>query len=278
MNDNSCVIFLQWALPKLQMRWSGFRKVRKQVCKRIARRIAELGLADIDAYRVYLETDQSEWEVLGRLCRVTISRFYRDRAVFDSLCREILPGIANQALAQKMSMRIWSGGCSSGEEPYTIALIVHFLLKPRFPGLTFDIIASDIDAVALERARLGNYPTSSLRELPSSWQKEGFEKNGDSYRLKKSIRAYVQFMQRDIRSEPPQGRFDVILCRNLAFTYFDNTLQTTVLHRFFEVLGPNGIIVCGGHEHLPENNLGLVRWQKPLPVYQKVEVNRNPQN
>ena len=85
MNDADCVEFLQWALPRLRMRWAGFRKVRGQVCKRIGRRLKELGLGDIDAYRSYLDKHSEEWEILDGLCRITISRFHRDRKVFECL-------------------------------------------------------------------------------------------------------------------------------------------------------------------------------------------------
>ena len=85
MNDRECIGFLQWALPKMRMRWSGFRKVRGQVCKRVSRRMAVLALPDATAYRAYLEVTPDEWITLATLCRVTISRFYRDRGVFDHL-------------------------------------------------------------------------------------------------------------------------------------------------------------------------------------------------
>lgn len=91
MRDADCVAFLQWALPHLRLRWPGFRKVRKQVCKRIDRRCRELGLADIAAYRDYLASQPGEWPTLASMCRVSISRFYRDRAVFDQLAQVVLP-------------------------------------------------------------------------------------------------------------------------------------------------------------------------------------------
>ncbi len=97
MNDEECVRFLQWALPKLHLRWAGFRKVRRQVCKRIDRRLSELELTDTDAYRLYLESHPIEWESLDSFTRITISRFYRDRYVFDFLKRETLPALASLA-------------------------------------------------------------------------------------------------------------------------------------------------------------------------------------
>lgn len=97
MRDEACVRFLQWCLPPLRKRWPGFRKVRGQVCKRIDRRLRQLGLAGPDPYRAYLETHPEEWAVLDGLCRVTISRFYRDRDVFDVLGEEVLPTLAEAA-------------------------------------------------------------------------------------------------------------------------------------------------------------------------------------
>jgi chemotaxis protein methyltransferase CheR len=97
MTDRECVEFLQWALPRLGLRWPGFRKVRGQVHKRIARRMSELSLTRLSEYRDYLETHSNEWELLDGLSRISISRFYRDRDVFNRLRDEILPDLARTA-------------------------------------------------------------------------------------------------------------------------------------------------------------------------------------
>jgi chemotaxis methyl-accepting protein methylase len=83
MSDSQCVAFLKWALPRLGMRWAGYRKVRRQVCNRARRRASELGLSDLNAYRRYLEAHPGEWAVLDSLTPITISRFYRDHGTFD---------------------------------------------------------------------------------------------------------------------------------------------------------------------------------------------------
>src|SRR5919197_810463 len=114
--DPDCVDFLRWALPRIGLRWEGFRKVRRQVCRRVGRRIAELGLGDLDAYRAYLREHPDEWAKLERLTPITISRFYRDRAVFEALEHAVIPALGEEP-------RIWSAGCASGEEAYTLALI-----------------------------------------------------------------------------------------------------------------------------------------------------------
>ena len=137
MKDNKCIEFLQWALPKLSMRWPGFRKVRRQVCRRIARRINELGLGGVSAYRRNLLDEQSdEWQVLDGLCRITISRFYRDREVYRFLADTVLPELAAQASSDgETTVRCWSAGCCAGEEPYTLALIWHHQIVPRLAAM-----------------------------------------------------------------------------------------------------------------------------------------------
>ncbi|NNL07225.1 MAG: chemotaxis protein CheR, partial [Gammaproteobacteria bacterium] len=111
MHDDSCVRFLQWALPRLQKRWPGFRKVRRQVCKRIQRRITTLELADADDYRRYLQTNDREWPLLDHLCRVTVSRFYRDRVILEHVANDVLPQLARLALhTGDHALRGWSAG------------------------------------------------------------------------------------------------------------------------------------------------------------------------
>ncbi|UCG87869.1 MAG: chemotaxis protein CheR, partial [Gemmatimonadota bacterium] len=122
MRDNDCVAFLQWALPRMQLQWPGFRKVRRQVCKRISRRMQELGIASTAAYRSFLRSNPAEWRTLADLCRVTISRFYRDKAVFHTLASSVLPELMEQAESRGDEvLTAWSAGCGSGEEPYTVA-------------------------------------------------------------------------------------------------------------------------------------------------------------
>src|SRR5688572_3980003 len=146
MTDQECVELLQWAALRLRLRWEGFRRVRGQVCKRIGRRIKALGLEGAAAYRARLEAEPAEWEVLDSLCRVTISRFYRDHRVFDVLREELLPALLRDARGRGESvLRIWSAGCASGEEPYTIAVLFRLGLAPAFPELRLELLATDAD-------------------------------------------------------------------------------------------------------------------------------------
>jgi chemotaxis protein methyltransferase CheR len=253
----------------LQLRWVGFRRVRRQVCKRLHQRFQALQLGNTDDYRARLAQDPEEWKVLDRLCRVSISRFFRDREVWRLLETELLPVLAEQAKARgAVRLRIWSAGCASGEEPYSLALMLSLGdLRPRpMP----EIIATDADRRLLERARIGCYSPSSLRELPRPLY-AGLQSEADRECLKAEIKRLVQLVQQDIRDAFPIGQFDLILCRNLAFTYFSPALQRSTAQRLTNHLVPGGLLLLGVHESLPSSVEGMERLRSWL-------YRRHPQN
>jgi len=261
MKDGECVAFLQWALPQLGLHWPGFRKVRRQVCRRIAARVTELGLADAAAYRERLDSDRAEWQALAPLCTVTISRFYRDREVFDCLGAGVMPALATAALERGAArLECWSAGCASGEEPYTVAIQWRMALAARFPELALRVLGTDVDAMLLERARAACYTASSLEALPAAWRKQAFERRGRLSCLREPFRGGVELERQDLAAELPQRQFDLILCRNLAFTYFGAELARLALERIASRLRYGGALVVGIHEHLPQPGAGFAPW------------------
>jgi chemotaxis protein methyltransferase CheR len=243
MTDGECVVFLQWALPRMGLRWQGFRKVRRQVCRRVSRRITDLGLTELDAYREHLAGNEQEWDVLAALCRLTISRFWRDRAVFEALRDEVLPELGPAVSA-------WSVGCASGEEPYSL------VLAAAAAGVEIHVVATDVDPVLLERARRAVYPESSLRDLPSGIRARAFEDG----RLRREYREPVAFVRRDVRDGAPDGPFDLVLCRNVVFTYFAEERQLEVGRHLARSLRAGGALVVGAHETLPKELDALEPW------------------
>ncbi len=270
MTDAACVAFLQWALPAMGLRWPGFRKVRGQVCKRVARRLLELGLRGAPAYSAYLESHPQEWSRLDAMCRITISRFYRDRGVFQFLEREVLPDLAARALARgDRALRCWSAGCAGGEEPYTLAILWRLGLMPCFPALEMRIIATDADREMLRRAARGCYRFSSTKEFPEEWRDLAFTRAADLYCVRPEYREKVAVMRQDLRRAMPDGPFDLILCRNCAFTYFDHSLQGALLRGFGQRLREGGALLVGAHEALPPESPGWKAWPGGHGVYRK---------
>jgi chemotaxis protein methyltransferase CheR len=271
VKDSECVGFLQWALPRLGLRWRGFRKVRGQVCKRIDRRMRALGINEPTAYKTYLDTHSGEWHVLDGLCTISISRFYRDERVFDALGNTVLPTLAAQAATRtETTVRCWSVGCASGEEPYTLSLIWDQRICVQFPHVVLAVVATDIDATLLDRARVACYPRSSLRELPPAWIDAAFAQRQDEYCLRDPWKSCVEFLQQDIRTDQPSGPFDLVLCRNVAFTYFDEPAQRRIASRLAEQTAADGFLVVGRHESLPSpSDAPFVPYAAALGIYRR---------
>lgn len=253
MTDRDCTVLLQWALPRLHHRWAGYRKVRRQVCRRIAARMRRLHLADMAAYRAYLDAQPAEWMALRACLPVTVSRFFRDQGVFRALAQRVLPELARLALSRgEPTLRIWSAGCACGEEPYSLVLLWTFGLEGAYPDLSLSILATDIDDSVLARAQRACYRASSLREVPPGIVAKAFVPAGADYCLRPELRALVRFQRQDLTEAAPDGAFHLILCRNLAFTYFDAALQHKVALTLLSRLVPGGCLLLGIHERLPE--------------------------
>jgi chemotaxis protein methyltransferase CheR len=238
----------------------GYRRTRGSVRKRLSRRLRELGLESLGDYQRYLGAHPAEWTWLDACCRITISRFGRDAVVFDALLKTYLPecAAAAQALGRR-SLRLWSAGCASGEEPYSLGLGWHIELAHRFPALALEVLGTDADPTVLERACRGEYSAASLSELPERFRRIGFEPRSERWRVASRYREGIHFQQADLREAVAEGPFDLICCRNLAFTYFNESVQREVARAFAGALSPGGILVVGRGEHLPEGALRLTQ-------------------
>lgn len=168
-------------------------------------------------------------------------------------------GAEAQLLARDGAVRVWCAGCASGEEPYTLALV-----KKR-PKL--EIVATDADPHMIERARKAEYPASSVRELPAEERERGFEKIEGRFRLKP--RPEVSFSCEDVRETMPDGPFDLVLCRNFVFTYYDESLQREIAARMAERVAPGGALLLGHHERLPEGAPGWTVWDDRQRIYRR---------
>ena len=269
MQDSECIEFLQWSLPRLARRWPGFRKVRRTVCKRIALRLQVLNLPGPRDYRDVLERNAGEWSVLDTLLPITISSFYRDKAVFDFLRATVLRRIADEATERGDKMlRAWSIGCASGEEPYTLMLAWRLDVELFVRNVELRVLATDVDAAVLERARIACYTGGSLKQLPPAWRELAFTRDGDRYCLRAEYRAGVDFALQDVRHALPPDKFHLILCRNLVFTYFDEALQRRTLERLLTRLAPGGVLVIGRREVLPAVS-ELTVWSGDLGIFRK---------
>jgi chemotaxis protein methyltransferase CheR len=235
----------------------------------------ELGIKTVPEYQSYLDSHSGEWFLLEKLNRISISRFYRDKRVFECLERNVLPHLAQRTKEkQENTIRCWSIGCAAGEEPYTLAILWNIVLSSRYPTLGLRILATDADPHAIERAQKACYPASSLKDLPDDWRGKAFVQSPEGFCLKEEFRGGVTFQEEDIRLPESEGRFHLILCRYLVFTYFDEELQMKTLNTIVNKLLPGGVLVIGKTESLPKGALGVEPGWGELKIFRKVEASQ----
>ncbi len=237
------------------------------VGRRIRQRMEALDIETASGYRSRLAADAGERDALDGMCRITISRFLRDRAVWEHLRDVVLPRAARLAVIGGLQeLRCWSAGCASGQEPYGIALLFLLAVAPAFPGLRLRVLATDVDDAVLERARRGCFAAGAVRALPADWLARAFESRGGELCLRPEFREAVELRREDLRRAMPDGPFQLVLCRNLAFTYFADELQRRVLDGIAARLEPEGFLVVGAHESLPEGS-SFAPAAGRLPIY-----------
>ncbi len=231
--------------------WSGYRRVRKGVKKRLRDHMVALGCRSLREYLERLEQNPQERQKGARRMDVSISRFFRDRALWQALEREVLPALI---LEQGGRIRAWSAGCACGEEVYSLR-IVWQILRSRFEDLPeFEIWATDANPDFLERARQGLYARSSLRELSvearSAFLRE--EPGGDRYAVSECLKAGIRWRVHDlIREEAPSSGFHMVLLRNNLLTYYEKSMQIPAFCSVVSALRPRGMLVVGNREKLP---------------------------
>jgi chemotaxis protein methyltransferase CheR len=239
--------FLREAAPFIGLQWRPFQ--RRGIKRKVERRIAEIGLSNFEEYLPRIQEDPQEQKHLSLILTVTISRFFRDQEVFNTLGQSIIPNLLKEE--DRKELKIWSIGCASGEEPYTLSLLWKEKVERVFPKIRLSVFATDIDENMLERAKQGRYKKSSLKEVPEEILGKFFDREGDEYRLDLSVRQTVEFKRHDILQGKPFDEMDIIFCRNLALTYFSKEAQMAVLRKLATSLKEKGYLVIGKDESLP---------------------------
>jgi Methylase of chemotaxis methyl-accepting proteins len=229
---------------------------RTLVVSRLSKILRALGLPSFDAYLDYLERGGSakDGQDFVNALTTNLTRFYREDHHFEHLRAHV--GALMSERPRGSRLRIWSAGCSTGQEPYTIALD----LLAAFPDLRrwdFKILATDIDTAVIARAGQGLYPESELTGLAPE-RARLFEKNGDgTIRIPAAARELVSFKPLNLIGPwPMKGPFDAIFCRNVAI-YFDKPTQGEMFGRFSKMLAPEGFLYIGHSENLGSGGEGF---------------------
>ncbi len=216
--------------------------------RRIERRMAVHQIDSIESYVKYLQQTPPEVEALFRDLLIGVTNFFRDPEAFKVLEEHVIPKLFDDKPAGA-AVRVWSTGCSSGEEPYSIAILLQERMETLKQSYTLQVFATDIDSRAIAVARIGLYPASIVNDLSPQRLARFFtaEDDGSGYRINKSIRDMLVFSEQDVLKDPPFSKLDLISCRNLLI-YLNADLQKRLIPLFHYALKPGGILFLGTSE------------------------------
>lgn len=223
---------------------------RATVLRRIERRMQVTGQPDLAAYYQYLQANPDETKALLADMLIGVTNFFRDREAFEALERDVVPQlVAATASAQleKEEIRVWSAGCSTGEEVYSLAMLLTDQLQLDASSASLQLFATDIDERAISVGRAGLYPQAIITDVPPARLRHYFIKEDDHYRIRKEIREKVLFAKHSLLSDPPFSQIDLIVCRNLLI-YLDREVQREILQMFHFALRPGGFLFLGSSE------------------------------
>ncbi len=250
------------------------RYKRSTVLRRFHRRMVATGTATVRDYANLLERDADETRRLSEDLTINVTSFFRDAEPFRTLERIVIPDLLERRRTE--GVRAWVAGCSSGEEAYSLAMLLreHTDELPRPPQV--QIFATDIDASALAEARRGQYASVVEQQVSPERLARFFTKRGDSYTVTKSLRDLCVFTQHDLAQDPPFSRIDLVSCRNLLI-YLEPALQKRVVEILHYALRPGGYLLLGQAEMIDPGDLELFEVvEKADRIFRRRESDRRP--
>jgi chemotaxis protein methyltransferase CheR len=212
---------------------------------RLKERLREKGLGDIKTYFAKIKSDSGELKGFLDSITTNLTRFFRNQAQFDAFEHYVIPEVM-KIRGSPGTIRIWSAGCSTGEEPYSLAMLLTEIV-PR--PWNFEILASDISLKCLMTAKEGFYPDNRLEGIPPAYLVKYFNKVDGGYKIKPEIQAKIKFDYHNLKNDSQQRNLDVVFCRNVII-YFDDVAQAAVMKRFWDSMASKSFLFIGHSESL----------------------------
>ena len=241
------------------------------IIRRLRGRMSAMGIASVGAYASLLETDPQEDAKLISSLLIKVTEFFRDPKVFSHLRDHILPPLMDEVRRQGRQLRVWSAGCSTGEEAYSLAMTVLEAIGERAAPLDVRVFATDIDSAAIGFARRGVYPPSAIKTVPAALRARYFAKTEGGYEVSKAMRSLMIFGEHDLGARAPFPRIDLILCRNVLI-YFNQEMQRAALETFAFSLRDTGRLVLGPSETVAALPELFTEEQQRLRIYRRAQV------
>jgi two-component system CheB/CheR fusion protein len=243
---------------------------KNTIYRRIERRMGVHKIEKIRSYVRFLQENPKEVDILFKELLIGVTSFFRDPLVWEHLKERVFPAMF-AGLKPGSVFRAWIPGCSTGEEAYTLAIVLKETLEKINPhgGLTLQLFATDLDAVAIETARKGEFAANIAKDVSQNRLNRFFIATEEGFRIKTEIREIVVFAQHNIIMHPPFTKLDILSCRNLLI-YMDSDLQYKLLGLFYYSLNPGGMMVLGGAETPGAQNHLFSPVSSKLKIYKRV--------
>src|SRR5262249_52529424 len=245
--------------------YTGYR--RPTLIRRFEKRMQDVGADDWEAYRAYLVEHPEEYVELFNTILINVTGFFRDRETWELVASEVVPRLLDERPADA-PLRIWSAGCASGEEPYTIAMLLVEALGEDAYKRRVKIYATDIDEDALAQARDAAYTTKQLENIPPELRERYFQQSDHGYAFRNDLRRTVIFGRNDLHRDPPISRVDVLVSRN-TLMYFGAEVQQRILANFYFALNRGGFLIVGKAEALQSGRNFFVPYNLKRRVFMK---------
>jgi two-component system, chemotaxis family, CheB/CheR fusion protein len=245
-NDQDFETLLSYLKASRGFDFGGYK--RSTLGRRFQRRMQAVDVASYTDYRDYLEVHPEEFAFLFDMILINVTEFFRDRPAWEHLAEEVVPPLLAARRADE-PIRAWSAGCASGEEAYTLAMVLAEALGADAFRDRVKIYGTDVDEDALARARHGAYAEKELASIPEALRERYFEPNGAIRVFRKDLRRSVIFGRHDLTSDAPISRLDLLVCRN-TLMYFNVEAQASILRRFDFGLRDGGALFLGKAESL----------------------------
>ena len=264
--DRELEVLLDYLRRSRGFDFTGYK--RTSLSRRIDKRMQEVGADGYLSYLDHLEVDPEEFAQLFNTILLNVTSFFRDPPAWEYLSAEILPKLV-AAKAEDEPIRIWSAGCASGEEAYTLAMLAAETLGLEAVRERVKIYATDVDEEALTQARQARYTAKQVEGVPPELLERYFERNGDSYMVAKDLRRSVIFGRHDLLQDAPISRIDLLVCRN-TLMYLNSETQAQVLAHFSFALREGGYLLLGKAEMLLAHSNLFTAVDLKSRVFQKV--------
>jgi two-component system CheB/CheR fusion protein len=248
----------------------------KTFLRRVQRRMQVVALAEVHDYIERLEHDRTEVLMLFRDLLIGVTSFFRDAETFEVLRKTVVPQLF-QGKGADNSVRVWVPGCATGEEAYSIAILLcEHAGQLRLPAPRIQVFATDIDEAAISTARVGRYPSSLMTAISPSHLERFFVMSGDgAYTVKKEVRELCTFSAHSLTRDPPFSRIDLVSCRNLLI-YLDSDLQAAIIPAFHYALVPDGILLLGSAETVSRHENLFEAVDRPHRIFRRRDTPSPP--